>query len=445
MKKILSVIILSTFLVTGSPKPAQAIIIDPAQIAAKIAEIVQDIADAVQTAIQEVNKVKQMAAQGFNYQALIDKAAEYATKYAVDYVTTKLLSKRFKEVEGDTNKQNKKVLEKDKENYQEATNTLYDEQIKILDQEISKTGAAENEALQKTKDAKSHEAEAKTAYEAETNPEAKNQKLMEYLKWSAEAEKWNNDFWELNKKSQELLKQKEYLLQEKEKVPTDDQSKALDERIKAMEKDENELIVVDPKNAEWDEVNIDDFDINKHYEKFVKQYFFDPEELGDAGKEGVIQHQSRIDRIMRQRRYLFVNSAAHLMQVTATMRRSLPVHYKKNKDMFTTIGQDEGELAAMNVYSSTRIEGARALLMYAKLLCAKLQYETARDLVKSEVQKNMQDGVSTEFDLEKYILDSKDVKAMLTKFSYETEAENERANQNSEYNDTSAYGSFDKR
>lgn len=443
MKKIVSVIILSVFLVAGSPSPAHALKIDIGQIAAKIAEVVQDIADAMQMVVQEVNKVKQMEVQGFNYQALINKATAFATQYASDYFTNKIIKKRFKQIEGDTNKQNKEVLEQDKKNYQEATEALYDKQIEILDQEISQTKEADSEAVGKMNEAKANEASAKAAYEAETSPEAKNQKLMEYMKWSSEAEKWSNDHKELSKKSAELLKQRETLVQEKAKVTSEDgQYKALDERINAMEEDENKLITVDPDEVEWDEVNIENYDINKYYDEFMKQYFFDPKDLGDGGKEGVTSHQSRIDRIMRQRRYLVVNSAVHLMQVAASMRRLLPVEYKKNKDMFTAIGQDEGELAAMNVYSATRVENARALLMYTKLLCAKLQYETARDLMKSEMQREMVNNA--EFDLEKYILDSEDVKSMVERFAYGKDSEEEKSELNSEYfnNADEAFGNY---
>lgn len=426
MKKILSVIILSAFLVTGSPKPAQAIVIDPGQIAAKIAEIVQDISDAVQTGIQEVNKIKQMAAQGFNYQALIDKATEYATKYAVDYITHNILTKRFKEVEGDTNKQNKKVLEKDKENYKEATEALYDKQIEILKQEESATDIAQLEVLQKLNEAKSKEAAAKADYEAETNPEAKNQKLLIYMKYTSDVEKYNHEYIELNQKYFELLKQEEDLIKEKGKITSEDnQYKALEERVKAMEKDENKLITVDPGETEWDEVKIEDYDINKHYDEFMEQYFLDPTKLSD-----ITAQQSHLDRIMRQRRYLVVNSAAHLMQVAATMRRSLPVQYKKNKDMFTSIGKDGGQLAAMEVYSASRVESARALAQYAKLLCAKLQYETARDLVKSEVQRKMQNNAN--FNLDNYILDNADINEMLAKFQYK-DVDEEKSELNTDY------------
>ena len=428
MKKILSIITLSIFLTAGSPKPAEAIVFDAGQIAAKVAEIVQDIADAVQTGIQEVNKVKQMAAQGFNYDGLIKNATDFAKKYAIDYVTHKILTKRFKQVERDTKAQNKKAMEKDKENYKEATEALYDKQIEIVNDEIASTCSAKNEAQSKMNVAKSNEASAKAAYEAEESPEAKNQKLMEYMKYSAEAEKYSNDYKELSKKCDELKKQQENLLQEKSKITSDEQYKALEKRINSMEDEENELITVDPGETEWDKVKAEEYDPSKRYEEFVKQYFFDPEELSND----VTTHQSRIDRIMRQRRYLVVNSAAHLMQVASSMRRSLPVEYKKNKEMFTSIGQDEGQLAAMEVYSATRVENARALLMYAKLLCAKLQYETARDLIKSDVQRREVDN--TKFDLGKYILDSKDVEEMIKKFSYGEDAEEEKSRLNTDYN-----------
>ena len=68
---------------------------------------------------------------------------------------------------------NKKVLEKDKQNYQEATEALYDKQIEIVDQELSNTSNAQIEAQAKMNEAKANEASAKAAYEAEESPEAK--------------------------------------------------------------------------------------------------------------------------------------------------------------------------------------------------------------------------------------------------------------------------------
>lgn len=433
MKKFLYIIILSMFLTAGETKPAQAIVIDPGQIAGKIADYVQKITDAINTAIQEVNKVKQMASQGFNFQGLLDTAMNYG----VGFLTNNLLANRNKEIEGGTQAQNKKVLEQDRDNYKAAATTMYQTQI----DDVSKKEEQTDEELKETKRElaaeKKSEDDAKRAYENEEDPEIKQQKFDEYMQHSAKVTELTNNVGELELLQKQLQGQKQNLNKELQKVENneDEKYKSLDARVQAMESETNGFVAVeDVATGEWDKVELEKYMMSEEtYKTFVNQYFFDPETLASKGPDGVNIQQSRVDRVMRQRRYLVVNSAAHLLQVAASIRRELPTHYEKNKEMYSTMGQDEGELAAMNVYAATRVENAYALLLYAKLLCAKLQYETAHDLLKMDPQKTIEGTNFLEFDLGKYILREEDVEALKNKFSYGKSVDEEKKEINEGY------------
>ena len=138
--------------------------------------------------------------------------------------------------------------------------------------------------------------------------------------------------------------------------------------------------------------------------KFIERYFYDPEELDSAsGDEGRIMHQTKIDAVARERKYLLTNTAAHLLQVTATLRREIPVRTEVIDEMFKNTPKATGELEAISSYSATRIENMKALLMYAKLQSARLQYMAARELLNLNGVKTP-NGTYKDFDLEKYIL-----------------------------------------
>ena len=143
----------------------------------------------------------------------------------------------------------------------------------------------------------------------------------------------------------------------------------------------------------------------------MKNYFYNPEDL-DSGSD-TLTYENNINRITRNRKYLFVNTAAHLLQVTATTRRELPVKIKIVDEMFKQmINGDSGKLEVIGAYSNVRIENAKALFLYAKLLSAKLQYLAARDLIKSELRKEGSIGSFDSFDLSKYVLTDEDVENM---------------------------------
>lgn len=433
MRKFLYIIILSIFLTAGETKPAHAIVIDPGQIAGKISDYVEKITDAINMGIQEVNKVKQMATQGFNFQGLLDAAMNYG----VSFLTNNLLANRNKEIEGGTQAQNKRILEMDRDNYKEAATELYKAQIKDITSQEDKVAAELNSTKNELASEKQAETSAKNAYENEEDPAEKDKKFDEYMKHSSKITELNNNVGELETLQKQLQEQKSNLNKELQKVENneDEKYKSLDARVQAMETETNGFVgVEDVGSEEWDTVDIEKYMMSEEtYKQFVNQYFYDTDKLDNSGSKDINAHQSRMDRIMRQRRYLIVNSAAHLMQVAASIRRELPSYYERNKEMYSTIGQDEGELAAVNVYSSTRIESARALLLYAKLLCAKLQYESARDLLKADVEKTIEGVNLMEFDLGKYILREEDVNALKSKFSYGKSVEEDRKDINSKY------------
>lgn len=417
MKKILLIIVLSILLSFTNHKSAQALVIDFGQIAAKLSEVAEDITDTIGTGMEEINKIKQMGVQGFSFEEL--------QKYGMSILLSNAQAKRSKKgIDKGTNAQNKQILTSEMEDYKEASHNLYDNQIKQTSEDMNKVCSQISATQSELADEQNKESQTKAEYESATDPIEKQKKFDEYTKHSSNVQKLTADLAELQASCAELEEQKNKLQEEKDIVDNDEdeQYKALQARLDAMEDetDSNQILVIDTDNEEWDKVSADKYVLGgKVYEDFIKKYFYNPEDLGENSKNDTNAHQSRIDRVMRQRRFLVVNTAAHLLQVAASIRREIPSHYKHNDDIFNTLNEGN-EYAVMQTYSATRVESAKALLLYAKLLCAKLQYLAAHDLLKVDPKKNIDGKLNdVEFDLSKYILTKDDVKAMTTKFSYQ--------------------------
>ena len=127
------------------------------------------------------------------------------------------------------------------------------------------------------------------------------------------------------------------------------------------------------------------------------------------------QHQAKGDKLERQRKYLVVNTAAHLLQVSATIRRDLPIRENSAKDWFEKTKTAKDELEAIAAYSNSRIESARALTLYARLQTAKMQYLAAREINSTSLKKQgkIADNDFSKFDLEKYILTQEYIKELV--------------------------------
>ena len=370
------------------PVPAEALIIDAPTLAAKISEWAGKLADASTQITTHVSQAKQMTSQGFNKEELFGLAKEYATENG-----KKLVQEKMKKVVEGTKKKNKDKLQAEQDAYIEGRNLYYDEKIGIVEESIKET---------RSESVKHIPGEAEKAQD-------------EYMTAQMEYDALVAACTELDTLAITLESQRDTLENEKAKVGTseDPQYVSYQTRLKELDADkEDETFVskvADEEDIEWSMKSNPDIvnqftPTEEDYKKFIERYFYDPEELDSAlGDEGRIMHQTKIDAVARERKYLLTNTAAHLLQVTATLRREIPVRTEVIDEMFKNTPKATGELEAISSYSATRIENMKALLMYAKLQSARLQYMAARELLNLNGVKTP-NGTYKDFDLEKYIL-----------------------------------------
>ncbi len=418
MKTKIAIICLIVGLTTGYANPANALILDAATLAAKISEWVGKITDATTKVTQQVSQVKQMTSQGFNKEELFGIAEEYATSYGKDLLKTKM-----KKIVDGTKKKNRDKMETEKEAYVEAQNAYYDEKIGIMDESIKETENARNEATTARTQKQAEVEQKKSYYESvRGNPAEEAKAYDEYMKAQMEYDELDTTCQEFDVLLENLEIQRSVLQEEKAKVGTaDDPQYALyEKRLEEMDSEieeadgeggKEEIVNKSSGNeAEWDDEDVvEKFSpTEKDYTDFLERYFYNPEDLSAAGENVRVEYQTKIDAVTRERRFLLVNSAAHLLQVSATLRREIPVRSEIIDEMFQNTPASTGELEAISSYSATRIENMKALLMYAKLQSARLQYMAAKQLLSVDAVK-VPNGNYSDFDLEKYILTKEDV------------------------------------
>ena len=393
------------------PAPAEALIIDAPTLAAKISEWAGKLADASTQITTHVSQAKQMTSQGFNKEELFGLAKEYATENG-----KKLVQEKMKKVVEGTKKKNKDKLQAEEDAYVEGRNLYYDEKIGIVEESIKETRSLQT-SKESERDQKRAEVQQKKAkYESVKHIPGEAEKAQdEYMTAQMEYDALVAACTELDTLAITLESQRDTLENEKAKVGTseDPQYVSYQTRLKELDADkEDETFVskvADEEDIEWSMKSNPDIvnqftPTEEDYKKFIERYFYDPEELDSAsGDEGRIMHQTKIDAVARERKYLLTNTAAHLLQVTATLRREIPVRTEVIDEMFKNTPKATGELEAISSYSATRIENMKALLMYAKLQSARLQYMAARELLNLNGVKTP-NGTYKDFDLEKYIL-----------------------------------------
>lgn len=419
MKKTAISVIIAFFIVCGGVKPAEALIIDPGQIVAKVSDFVEKISDSVSKITQQINQVKMMAAQGFDLNALKNMAKKY---YKIDQ--TFLTKKMFKLIKG-TKKKQKEVLQKEADLYKEVSVAQaqeklddIDDDLEFLDDELNET---ENDLSLKASECPSLKAE----YDGMEEGSAKENKWNEYTKCESERQLLESNVEELKNVIDKMKVERDKLqeeLNEKEAgdASYEDKVKRVEELEKQADGEDNELIDASDQVSEedeWDTFTPEQiaakFTPNEaDYEKFMERYFYDPDNLNSKDKQ--YEFQSNVDRILRERRYLFINTAVHLMQVATTIRREIPVRTTSINKMANDTSTEANEIAAMSAYSATRVENIKVLLLYAQLLSAKLQYLAARDLLQADLKKEYADRHNfDEFDLGRYILDSDYIEELL--------------------------------
>lgn len=416
MKKILCKIVLGIFLTGAIVTSAEAsgLIIDAGQISGVLSRYLKKITETTQKVQQLIQQVKTMDVQGYSLKALQGIAGRYYKLQNIEGI-------KFNEVVEGTKTKKLNEKKEEAENYKKGSIDLYEakkaiaeKNLQELKEELEKIEGKIISTTRRCNDLqRQHD-----SLEAD-EPGSGSFVIVDLEECKSELETLKN-----NKKDMEAQKaDTENLIRtEKEKIDKftnneDEIEKANKKRIEKLkaDKDEKDTRVTTGENGteekQWDDEDVlDNYKSDEEYQNFMKNYFYNPEDLTGADS---FSYENNINRITRNRKYLFVNTAAHLLQVTATTRRELPEKIKTVDAMFEQIiNGDSGKLEVIGAYGNVRIENAKALFLYAKLLSAKLQYLAARDLIKSELRKEGTIGSFNSFDLGKYVLTDEDIKNM---------------------------------
>ena len=424
MKKILRKICLTLFMASLYITPASAaLIIDGTQITGVVNKYVTKIMEITEKVTQQIDQVKLMASQGYNWDSLKELAKDYYNKNGLPI---NINFKQEKDLVAGTKAKKLEAEEAKAKEYTESSIKLYETKQENAKKDQN-TAQKQLEATTNAKNKKEKECNSlQTKYNQmeSDNSGSGEEVFIKLAECNSELERLKNEAaeWEAQEKSlKEIIKNIDEQL-EKFKENKDPIQQANAKRIEALENDQAEedstIKIDDNGSKEWDsEDALDSYQINDtEYQAFMLNYFYDSKNLNsgsikglDAEKDKSLAYENYINRIMRNRRYLFVNTAVHLLQVATTIRRELPAKIETADTMFEQVINPEGELEAIIGFSNTRIENAKALLLYAKLLSAKIQYLAARDLINAELKKEIFDENGTpkkyqEFNLEKYIL-----------------------------------------
>lgn len=415
INKIISLVAIAICLSLSNVNSARALMIDPAVISSKVSGFVGKIQETV-------SKVQGYIQQGIQMKAQLgslDALKEFALKQALMFGKSKM-----NQVITATKEKERKDITARQDNYVNAKNEYYDAKIKILNENMKdvneKNSSASSELQQVNQkiNAKQHEYNS-----IQDNPEKAAKVQEELAKLKMRKEELEAVLKEYRLQKQALTQQKDTMRAEKNKVGSSDDAEyqMFERQLAELEKsdeDPNFVSKIDDVNendAKWDDVNTAKkfSPVEQDYKDFIERYFYDPDKISASEAQGRVEHQGRMDEVTRQRRYLVTNSAAHLMQVASTLRREVPYRTNTLDEMFQKTPSATGEVEAVTSYTATRVENMKALLMYAKLQSAKLQYQAARELLDLEMEKkyNTQGGECKyeEFCLTKYILTDEDV------------------------------------
>jgi len=413
MKKTVIVILLAVFLTSGHIKPADALTLDPLQLATKVTDYIQKVKESVDKVTQQINQAKMMLTQGFTLEGLKALASQYinadmlkqALRDRMEKLVQNAKEKQLQEEQNQMawNKETKMMMYNDKLD-------VANEDKNILEDSLREVQSESNQKQQECN-------RLKNEMNSETDSNKAAEKNAAYEKCKAELEELKNN--EIEQKA--LIEQYKANIQAiKDKVQEvksgDAEQKEMEERANATKnaqdgKDKEEKNNLQ-KDDEWDnEKSMSKFTLTeKDYQEFMNKYFYDPTSIKGSGSKGMIEYQSTMDRVLRERRFLLVNTAVHLLQVATSVRREIPVHAHSLEAYANQTSASKDELEAMSAYAATRVESAKALLLYARVLSAKLQYFAARDLLTENMSKELTDPLTgqakeyKDFDLGKYIL-----------------------------------------
>ena len=405
MKKIVICIFLTIFFLVGNNRPAEA------TMKFDISRTIGTVSESIQGYIEDFNNALKLVEQG-----------EQATRQGFSLENIKGFATLFRSVTGRKGAPSNLVTgtqglaaaeEEDKRIAREKSLEVYREQWAVIAQQEIESLEGKIAELRKAISAQQAECNRLKNSETATTSEVNS--------CQNELQQMEKDIQEYEARIQQNKKDMEEAKKAAEAAPNDPQVERYAESRKKTESDTpEEETEVDTKSkvenslqdAEWDtEDALEVYQVNNdEYQTFMKNYFYDPNLMATEKdpKNIGLEYENINNRITRNRKYLFINAAVHLMQVANTARREIPKRTDAVDAMFSGVG-GSGELEADSAYGNTRIENARALLLYAKLLSAKLEYLAAHDLLKAEQTKELLDENGKEkeyenFDLNKYIL-----------------------------------------
>jgi hypothetical protein len=402
MKRAVLSVILALGIIIGGAKPAPAVMIDITQILGKVNEYLKKISDISNKVSQEINQIKLMSTQGFDLSQLHKMVAD-------DFFIEKIgLKTKIRKLVSGSKKKKTAVMAQNQEYYKKGATDNYAEKKNVAydDLQYLSVKLAEAEANLSATDA---ECSAKYwSYDVEEEIWEKDRKWGVYVEcvtrrdlYAAQVEELRvgvqdmaavyND--QLGKEIRARNGDKNYKEREKHKQTLENAAKQ-NKTVEGSDGEEAEFFTTGAgANTEWDsDGTADRYQLKSDkYFKFARRYFYDPNDPAFAGegqgKERMVMFQSNTDRLNRERRFLFINTAAHLMQVAATSRREIAKRMKGQEKISEETG-GPNEYDATAAYSATRIESIKALLLYAQVQSAKLQYLAAKELLEAELRKN---------------------------------------------------------
>ena len=447
MRKFLCILIATSMLFLSNVKPAKAgIVFDLTEIASEVSEIVGKITDAAGKITNSVNMVKQTLAQGFSKEMLLNMVTRVAGKYINNFIA----SKTADAVVDATDAKNKEILAKDVETYQAAT----EEELKNKLSETKKQRLEVTAAIVKAKaaviakrtavDAAKKRCENVKTFDRAIHPFAApnevssasdNRLLCElYRKEDAKLSEMELTLANLESKEKEIDQVIINLNKQKLDMKNDPKLKKLEARVEDIQKriddkkaemeakrQEKEALIQKAKDeAQWDgdESLLEDFKVNeKDYQYFLNTYFYNPLTIVESENK-FIAHQGKRDDVERARRQLIVESAVHLMQVSSTLRAETVSRKRIIEGYIKTTIEGEGETESISSYTASKVEYIRALLLYAKMQTAKLQYQAAKEVFESEVDKEFDPNNIKKFlsnDLKRWQLTKKEIRQLVKK------------------------------
>lgn len=426
MQKILLTIMCAALFNIGNPKPAlSGFILDPAAIAQNFGGTAQTIYD---TAVQDIfqnGMLKQLQTQGFNLASLKTLLTSQLGKYLSNLIKESATKQQVKS----TKAKETELLEQERDLYIEAAKANINEKLKIAEKDKSETEkllANKKKELNK-KEQQLRKAESNRQKHQGKGDEKEIKAIDELEKAQNEYNTVINDVDELEKLLKEKKEKVKLVQQEKSIIGTEKDPKVQNmskraEIIKNEKEDTGILIKVEiNEDKDWASLkDLDDFSIDgKTYKDVINAYHYEPDSKAytdlHQGKELQTKQQELEaikDKILRNRKYLVINTAVHLLQVSTTARREIPIREPLVKEWFDKTKEKPSEIEAITAYSNTRIENSRALLLYARLLSAKMQYNAAREIYRFDLEKlgKIEDNDYSTIDLGKYILTMEEIK-----------------------------------